>query len=297
MNRRHFRALGIGEILWDMLPDGKKLGGAPTNFAFHVNQFEIESAIISSVGNDPMGIEILDCINGTDIVNFITVNDKPTGTVSVRLDDQGIPAYIIHENVAWDAIGISGDANEFARTADAVCFGTLAQRSKESRQAIHGLLDQIPAPSLKIFDINIRQHFYSREVIESSLQYANVLKINEEEIVMFVEMFGLTGDEFSLINQIISRFELDYLALTKGSHGSWLASKTGHSFLETPRIQVVDTVGAGDSFTAAMAAGILHGNELGKIHQLAVDVSAFVCSCEGATPSLPAELTDRACLH
>jgi fructokinase len=293
MKNSHLRALGIGEILWDILPEGKKLGGAPTNFAFHSNQFDLESAIVSSVGRDELGHEIMDDINSTDIVNCISYNDKPTGTVSVKLDKEGIPTYIIHEDVAWDAIEISTEAMEFARTVDTVCFGSLAQRNETSRKAIYSLLDQIPTSTLKIFDINIRQHFYSREVIESSLEYASVLKINEEEIVLFVEMFGMSGDEFSIIDQIISRFGLDYLALTKGSNGSWLASRNRHSFLETPRVKVVDTVGAGDSFTAAMAAGILHENDLSDIHRLAVDISAFVCTQEGATPTLPDELKNR----
>jgi len=293
ITKKEFIAIGIGEILWDVLPDSKKLGGAPTNFAFHAKQLGVQSAIISAVGNDPLGDEIHDIVNRTNLVNLIQSNEKPTGTVSVTLSDNGIPTYIIHENVAWDFVNTTREAKTFAENADAICFGSLAQRSEMTKKTIQNILRTSSAKAIKVFDINIRQNFYDKEIIENSLQLANVLKINEEEIVLFTEMFGISGDEFEIVNQILGAFNLDYLALTKGSQGSWLISSNDQSFISTPETRVVDTVGAGDSFTAAMVAGLLHGLPLKEAHQLAVDVSAFVCTQEGATPALPDHLKSR----
>ncbi len=288
-----FRAIGIGEILWDLLPDGKKLGGAPANFAFHANQMGIHSGIISAIGQDAPGREIEDLIHDSHILNLIHKSDKPTGTVSVKLDQDGIPAYIIHEQVAWDFIDPSIEAFEFARNADAICFGTLAQRSEKSRQSIRKVIQETPYHAFRVFDINLRQQFYSGIIIEESLQLANVLKINEEEIIIFAELFNISGDEFEIVNTILNKFDLKYLALTKGAQGSWLIGSDEKSYLDTPKVTTVDTVGAGDSFTAAMVAGFLRHLPLKEIHRLAVEVSAFVCTCEGATPALPKDLIAR----
>ncbi len=281
------KIIGIGEILWDMLPSGKQLGGAPANFAFHANQLGNASAVISAVGRDEDGKDILEMILGSGIRSFIGVNEKPTGTVSVELNAGGIPNYIIHENVAWDFIEVMPDAMEWIREADAVCFGSLAQRSLISRQSIHKLLDNVPSHCVRIFDINLRQHFYNREIIETSLHKASVLKINDEEIMTIGKMFSLGDHEEIIAERLLREFHLDYLALTKGASGSWMFSAVDASFLPTPSVHVVDTVGAGDSFTAAMTTGILSGKKLPDIHKLAVEVSAFVCTCAGATPELP----------
>ena len=288
--KREFRVIGIGEILWDLLPLGKQLGGAPTNFAFHARQLGLTASIISSVGDDPLGKEILWIIDEKDIVNFIDVNDKPTGTVSVMLDQNGIPAYVIHENVAWDFISPSRAAFDFAGTADAICFGTLAQRSETSHYSIQEILNATPERALRIFDINMRQSFYDETLIKASLEKANVLKINDEEILIFANMFGISGDEFEIIHQILNIYDLDILALTKGARGSWMISRKEDSYIDTPEVNVADTVGAGDSFTAGLVTGLLKGMSLRETHQLAVDVSAFVCTQKGGTPVLPDHL-------
>ena len=286
------KVIGIGEILWDLLPEGKQLGGAPTNFAYHARQLGLDSSIISSVGNDELGQEIIHNIKEAGIISFIDSIDKPTGTVSVKLDKNGIPNYVIHEDVAWDFITPSESAIEFASRADAICFGTLAQRSETSYYSIQETLKTVPDTALKVFDINIRQRFYNETIIRNSLQKANVLKINDEEILVFADIFGISGDEFEIMHQILDNHQLKILALTKGAHGSWLISREEDSYLDTPNVSIADTVGAGDSFTAGLIAGLLNNKPLKEIHRSAVDISAFVCTQKGATPILPDHLKE-----
>jgi len=290
---KNFFAIGIGEILWDLLPEGKMLGGAPTNFAFHINPMRVAAAIISAVGKDPLGTEILNIIEDKNLVNLIQSNAHPTGTVSVTLDEAGVPNYIIHENVAWDFVETTRAAINAAGKAHAICFGTLAQRSTSTQKTIRKLIKGANSEALIVFDINIRQDFYDRSAIESSLEMANILKINEEELLLLSELLDFKGMEFELTDQIMDRYHLDFLALTKGSQGSWLFSQHDSSYIQTPKVKVADTVGAGDSFTAAMVAGFLYGLPFEEVHQLAVDVSAYVCTQEGATPVLPADLISR----
>lgn len=286
-------AIGIGEILWDLLPEGKMLGGAPTNFAFHASQMNVNAAIISAVGKDPLGDEILQIIKGKSLISLIQVNNKPTGTVSVTLDKAGIPAYIIHENVAWDYVETTGTGLEYAKKAKAICFGSLAQRSHTTKNTIQNILKTASPEAIKVFDINIRQNFYNFELIDKSLQLANILKINEEELNLLAQMLDLRGEEIELTKKIMDIYQLNSLALTKGNQGSWLFSQQNSSFIPTPDVKVADTVGAGDSFTAAMVAGFLHGLPFEEVHQLAVDVSAYVCTKGGATPVLPKNLISR----
>jgi fructokinase len=281
------KVLGMGEILWDLLPNGRQLGGAPANFAFHAKQLGLDAGVVSAVGQDSDGKDILEMIMRFGLRSFIGVNEKPTGTVSVTLDDQGVPVYVIHQNVAWDFVNPMPDATEWVQEAAAICFGSLAQRSPRTRKTILELLDIAPSDCLKIFDINLRQKFYSKDIIEASLQKANILKINDEEILTLGSMFGLGDQEEIIAERALRQFRLDYLALTKGSTGSWMFSAFDSSWLPTPKVAVADTVGAGDSFTAAMAAGIISGKKLQVTHQLAVDVSAYVCTQRGATPELP----------
>jgi fructokinase len=290
MAEHDLKVIGIGEILWDLLPEGKQLGGAPANFAYHAQQLGLQSSIISAVGKDNLGEEILQNIDNADIISFIDKIDRPTGTVSVQLDKNGIPKYIIHENVAWDFISPSERALEFAKRSNAVCFGSLAQRSETSYYSIQEILNMMPVDALKVFDINMRQHFYNEEIIYNSLEKANILKINEDEILVFADMFNISGDEKEIIHHIIHKHHLKLLALTKGDKGSWLVSSMEESYLDTPGVPVADTVGAGDSFTAAMVAGLLKGNPLKEVHQKAVDISAYVCTQQGATPLLPDHL-------
>jgi fructokinase len=265
----------------------------PTNFAFHASQMNIHSVIISAVGRDPLGDEIKEILKASSLDELVQTNDKPTGTVSVTLDERGIPSYIIHEDVAWDYVETTAEAIDLAKKTDAICFGSLAQRSSKTRTTIQKILKTASSDALRVFDINIRQQFYSRDLIISSLNLANILKINEEELILLSEILDLEGDEYELTEQIMANYQLKYLALTKGSQGSWLFSRQNSSYIQTPEVNVADTVGAGDSFTAAMIAGFLHGLVMEEVHQLAVDVSAYVCKKEGATPALPKYLLSK----
>ncbi len=278
--------IGIGEILWDLLPAGKQLGGAPANFAWHAQQLGARGVIVSSVGKDELGAEIQKAILSKKLTNGLSLSSKPTGTVSVKLTN-GIPDYIIHEQVAWDFIELNEVAHEALKNADAVCFGSLAQRSEVSRKAIHQALEMTPEGCVKVFDINLRQHFYSKAIIEASLKHADVFKINDEELVVLREMFGLSGVDQSVCKTILKQFNLRMIALTAGNKDSMLLTPHEISRMETPKVDVADTVGAGDSFTAAITMGILDQLPLKEMHKNAVNLAAFVCTQNGAMPDLP----------
>ena len=285
--------VGIGEALWDCLPEGRKIGGAPANFAYHAGQFGYDSLAVSAIGDDELGREIVEKFTQNNLNFRLDTVDFPTGTVQVTLDEKGIPCYEIMENVAWDNVPYSQELNEIACNCRAVCFGSLAQRNEVSRNTINRFLDAMPdsEDTYKIFDINLRQHFYCRETIENSLNKCNVLKINDEELVVVAEMFGLTGlADNEICMKILSDYNLKMLILTCGTNGSYVFSADTMSFLETPKVEVADTVGAGDSFTRAFVASILAGKTIQDAHKRAVEVSAFVCTQNGAMPRLPEEL-------
>ena len=282
---KKFTVLGMGEVLWDLLPDGKILGGAPVNFAYHAMQLGAVGVAISSVGDDELGREIMDSVNSKGIKNCIAVNEYPTSTVGVTLKD-GKPEYTIYEGVAWDFMELIPEAIEILKQADAVCFGTLAQRSQVSHDAIMEALKLVPEQCLKVYDINLRQKYYSKELISESLSIANVFKINDDEVELFKQLFGLEGSETEVCRKIKETYSLEYLALTKGEKGSYLFHEDEISFRPTPLVEVEDTIGAGDSFTSAMVMGILNKLPLKEIHQKAVEISAFVCTQKGATPVL-----------
>lgn len=288
--------VGMGEALWDVLPEGKKLGGAPANFAYHVSQFGLESRVVSAVGQDKLGAEILDNFRQKQLYGLIETVPYPTGTVQVELDAEGVPCYDIKEGVAWDNIPYTQALDGLARQTHAVCFGSLAQRSIVSRQTIHRFLDAMPdAPdTLKIFDINLRQSFYSKEILCDSFCRCNVLKINDEELVTVSRMFGYPGiDLQDKCWILLAKYNLKMLILTCGVNGSYVFTPGHVSFVETPKVQVADTVGAGDSFTAAFTSAILRGRSVAEAHRLAVETSAYVCTQQGAMPVLPKTLTER----
>lgn len=284
----------MGEALWDMLPEGKQLGGAPANFAYHVSQFGLESRVVSAVGQDKLGTEILDSFRARQLASLIETVPYPTGTVQVELDAAGVPCYNIKEGVAWDNIPYTPVLDELARHTGAVCFGSLAQRSVVSRETIHRFLDVVAATSdtLRIFDINLRQSFYTKDIICDSLRRCNVLKINDEELVAVSRMFGYPGiDLQDKCWILLAKYNLKMLILTCGVNGSYVFTPGEVSFVETPKVQVADTVGAGDSFTAAFTAAILRGRSVKEAHKLAVETSAYVCTQQGAMPGLPERLT------
>ena len=285
MKTGKFNIIGIGELLWDMLPDGKELGGAPANFTYHANFFGADSTIISALGNDENGEEIRSLLKKRNLKYSINTVDCPTGWVSVKLDN-GIPNYVIHENVAWDFISLRDEVIPVLQKADAICFGTLSQRSKVSFEIIQEALKLVPKTALKVLDINLRQSFYTKNTIEASLKCANVVKLNDEELVVLSEMFHLPNSEDEACKQLLNQFNLKLLALTKGAEGSILFTQKEISSFPTPKIKVVDTIGAGDSFTAAMVVGLLNGKPLKQLHKEASEHAAKVCTYKGATPKL-----------
>lgn len=288
--------VGIGEALWDVLPEGKKIGGAPANFAYHVSQFGLQSRVVSAVGDDKLGNEILDNFRSKGLNVLIDKVDYPTGIVQVQLDNEGVPCYDIKENVAWDNIPFTSSLEELAGQTRAVCFGSLAQRNVVSRQTIHAFLDAMPADEgiYKIFDINLRQGFYTKDILCRSMQQCNILKINDEELVAVSRMFGYPGiDLQDKCWILLAKYNLKMLILTCGVNGSYVFTPGNVSFVQTPKVEVADTVGAGDSFTAAFIAALLNGKTISVAHELAVNVSAYVCTRNGAMPQLPEHLIRR----
>ena len=284
--------VGIGEALWDVLPEGKKLGGAPANFAYHVSQFGLDSCVVSAIGEDKLGEEILANFNEKQLDRIIETVPYPTGTVQVEIDQAGVPLYEIKENVAWDNIPWTPQLEMLARRTKAVCFGSLAQRSVVSRETIGRFLDTMPSAdgSLVVFDINLRQGFYNAEILENSMKRCNILKINDEELVTVSRMFGWPGiDLEDKCWLLLGKYNLQMLILTCGINGSYVFTPGSYSFRETPLVEVADTVGAGDSFTAAFISSILKGKSVQEAHKIAVEVSAFVCTQNGAMPILPEE--------
>lgn len=286
--------VGIGEILWDMFPDGKVLGGAPANFAYHVSQFGFEGYAISAIGCDELGNEIVSCLRKKNLNYLIETTPFATGTVQIKLSGNGIPEYEICEDVAWDNIPFTEEMEKMARNTRTVCFGSLAQRNSVSRKSINKFLDFVPESAIKIFDINLRQHFYSLELIEHALNRCNVLKINDEEILIVGKLFGWESkSDLDICYKLLHSYKLEIVVLTKGTEGSFVLTKNETSFKPTPLVEVADTVGAGDSFTAAFVSSLLRGQSISNAHQIAVDVSAFVCTQHGAMPVLPESLLSR----
>ncbi|WP_315367012.1 carbohydrate kinase [Prevotella koreensis] len=294
MNQKRY-VVGLGEVLWDVLPEGKKLGGAPANFAYHAGQFlgMDNTVAISALGEDKLAEETIEALKNNNLNSLMPQVPYPTGTVQVQLDEQGVPTYDIKENVAWDNIPFNNDIQDIAHNCRAVCFGSLAQRNVVSRETIQKFLEATPADCLKIFDINLRQQFYTKEVIRESLQHCNILKINDEELVLIGRMFGYPGlDIENKCWLILGKYNLDMLVLTCGTNGSYVFNPGQMSFQETPKVQVADTVGAGDSFTGSFVGSILNGKSIPDAHQTAVEVSAYVCTQNGAMPEIPQRLKE-----
>lgn len=284
--------VGIGEVLWDYFEDKDDyvLGGAPFNFAYHVNQFGLNSLVISAIGNDKLGQKLEADVRKKNVPYMLERLNLPTGVVNVKEVD-GKPRYDILTERAWDYIPNTEQLKEIAANTKAVCFGSLAQRSETSRNSIFAFLDAMPSDALRIFDINLRQNWYSKEVIKTSLQKANVLKINDDELLIIQRMFGYIDITPENTCRLIMRdYQLDMLILTCGDKGSYIFTKDEMSYLSTNDIEVVDTVGAGDSFTASFIASMLKGKTIHEAHRIAVNVSAFVCTQAGATPIIPNNL-------
>ena len=288
--------VGMGEVLWDMLPEGKKIGGAPANFAYHVSQYGFDGCVVSAVGDDKLGNEILESFNNRRLNYLIQRVPYPTGTVQIELDEAGSPCYEIKENVAWDNIPFTVDLEKLAKKTRAVCFGSLAQRNTVSRETINRFLDVMSdaAGQYRVFDVNLRQGFYDKEILCNSMKRCNILKINDEELIAVSRMFEYPGINLEdKCRALLSEYGLEILILTCGVNGSYVFTRENVSFVNTPKIEVADTVGAGDSFTATFISAILKGKSIREAHELAVEVSAYVCTQNGAMPELPISIKSR----
>ncbi len=277
---------GIGELLWDILPDGRKLGGSPMNVAYHCQAAGIKSAVVSAIGNDKSGSDILEQVQEKEITrDYIQIcKSSPTSTVSVTLN-QGIPDFTIHPDVAWDEIQWNDNLESLAKSIDAAAFGSLSQRNSVSRLSIHSFLKSMKPESLRVFDINLRQQFHSKELLKETLELSNILKINDEELPVLAKYVNIKGTVKEQLQALIDRYSLNLVAYTMGSEGSWLLTKDDLSVMQAPKVKIADTVGAGDAFTGVMIAGLLKGKKLEAIHQEATEIAAWVCSEEGGTPT------------
>ena len=284
--------VGLGEVLWDIYPEGKQFGGAPANFAYHAAALGAEAFVISAVGDDDLGREILGRLQSLgQSTRYIHIDSRhPTGTVTVELDADGKPYYVIHEEVAWDVIPPKAIFSEPIEAARAVCFGSLAQRSPVSRATIRDLVSSTSEDCLRVFDVNLRQHFFGRDVICRGLETSHIVKLNDEELPIIAELADIDSDGEAALEALVDHYQLDLIAMTRGSRGSLLISPEERSDHPGFKATVVDTVGAGDSFTAAVTLGMLAGWELGQINDAANRVAAYVCGQPGATPKLPEEL-------
>ncbi len=275
--------VGIGELLWDVFPTGKAIGGAPANFAYHAKRLGEEGWAVSAIGDDELGRETMDVLRHKGLTTIVEICDRPTGTVQVTLDDKGVPSYDIKKDVAWDNIPFTGPMRELAHRADAVCFGSLVQRMG-SREPVMAFVKSVPNTCLKVFDINLRQDYYSKDIIESSLKLSDILKINDEEIGTVSDLLGIPGTAEDVCRALIGKYGLRYVILTKGADGSEIVTPDEVICEKAAEVDIVDTVGAGDAFTAAFVVSVLRGDSLSRAQKNATETAGYVCSKKGAMP-------------
>jgi fructokinase len=281
---------GIGEVLWDVFPHRARIGGAPANFAWHCAQLGAQAYPISSIGNDDFGQRMRSELSqqGVDVRYLIENSNYATGQAKVTFDAENKPMYEIVKDVAWDHLKLTTELKQLAQKLDAICFGSLSQRSAKTRNTIQDILQFMPEKSLKIFDVNLRQDFHSQQLVEQSLKLANILKLSDEELEVLQDYFNLSGNETEQLQQLRQRFGLRLLVYTRGANGSLLISADASDDAQGEPTEIIDSVGAGDSFTAAICMGLLNEWPLPKINTFANSVASFVCSQMGATPVLPA---------
>lgn len=298
MERQHpISCAGLGEILWDILPSGPRLGGAPANFTFHAKQMGLDSIAVSCVGNDDFGHKAREILKQADVKALIFESTKGTGYVKATLDDRGVPTYDFARDTAYDHIPLNDELLEVARKTQVCCFGTLAQRQADgsSRKAILAFLDAMPEHAVRVFDINLREQFFSTEVILNGLKRCEVFKCNDDELPVVCSLLGLDKLEPTEFAKYLSeKHNIQQFIYTCGEHGSDIFYKGEHSYVATPKIDVVDTVGAGDSFTATFVALTVQNVNFKVAHQFAVKVAAYVCTQNGAMPILSPELKQEA---
>lgn len=290
---RQFTIVGLGEVLWDVFPTHKQLGGAPTNFAYISGLLGDRAAVVSRVGNDALGDEVIERLQGLRLDTSHVQRDPkhPTGTVKVELASDGQPRFEITQAVAWDFLEWNESLAKLAATADAVCFGSLAQRGLQSRATIGEFLKTTREDAVRVFDVNLRQAFYSADVLIGSAEKASILKLNHEEIPTLMRALGAPSlDEKQSGQWLCRRFRLRLVCITRGNRGSVLVGDRGLHEHPGYQVKVADTVGAGDAFTATLVHHFLRGSELSVMNDAANRVGSWVASCSGATPAGDAEL-------
>lgn len=284
--------VGLGEVLWDVFPDGEKFGGAPANFACSVaelagNHFDVR--VVSAVGSDDLGQRAITTLHQHHVTteNVVTCG-YPTGTVLVSLDGAGHASYTFAANTAWDNMEWTDALHGLASKTQAVCFGTLGQRESRSRATIRQFVRATPPTALRVFDVNLRPPFWTAAVVTESLELANVVKLNDTELPVVAELCHISGSDEHLLRTLMTRFSLRAIALTRGTKGALLMDAGGSmSDLPAELVQVIDTVGAGDAYTAALVIGLLRNIPLDRINAWGIRVAAFVCTQAGATPHFP----------
>ncbi len=288
--------LSIGEILWDILPSGKVLGGAPSNVAWHAKQLGADAHIISAVGNDVLGDEIIATLEAMSLPvdGIARLDNVPTSTVTASIAKDGNASYVIHENVAWDHLIVDDTVLSLARKAIAVNFGSLGQRGFVGNRATQAILDNLSQEAIVAFDVNLRPPHYSSEVLVQSLKRANVVKMNHEELSLLAGMHGWGASPHESLTACIEQYShLNHIIVTRGAEGCWWRTRTGLHEFPSPRGGVIcDTIGAGDSVTATAMMGILKGWAIDVMVTRAMDIAAFICSCQGGTPELPEYLLE-----
>lgn len=286
-------AIGLGEVLWDCFPDEERPGGAPANFAFHCEQLGFQGIVCSRVGNDDLGKRYLEHLRRNGLLTeFVLLDEKyQTGRVDVTLDEEKQPTYTFVEDVAWDHLVMTDAIEKLLENAEVICFGTLAQRSSTSRKMIHQCLSIAKDARLRIYDVNLREPWYDFEWIDDSIRLANVIKLNEEEAQMLGKHYQCADSDVEAIaKMLLEKFELELIAVTLGSEGSCLVTSKESVRVGADPVEVIDPVGAGDSFTAAVARGYLAGLNLDEVAKFANRVAGFVASHAGAMPTLDEEL-------
>ena len=289
-----FRIAGVGEILWDIFPDGPRFGGAPANFSCSTAELARDKArvkMVSAVGKDDLGRKALNALQERGVeTDAVQQSSQDTGSVLVELDSAGVATYRFAENTAWDQLAWSDQLEEISENCDAVCFGTLGQRSQCSRETIRRFVSSIPDSALKIFDINLREPFYDDQLIRDSLELANVLKLNDDELKLLARQFSADGSTREVIEHIARQCQLNVVAVTRGEQGAIIWREGAVSDLPGREVQIADTVGAGDAFTAAMTLGLLQDDDTDTVNQRAIATASYVCTQSGATMSMPERL-------
>jgi fructokinase len=288
--QQRFKILSFGEVLWDLFPNDKKPGGAPANFAYHCKQLGADVRLVSQIGHDQNGKELFEFYNNIGLsTSMIGVSvTKPTGTVSVHLREDGQPDYTINQDVAWDFLKNTPESLQWASESDVIAFGSLAARSAQNRQTLQNLLNAAQPAAYRVLDLNLREPFCEQKNIEFVLSCANILKLNDEELKRIVSIFGFSQDTVEKqLRKLQEFYQFRLVILTCGADGNWLTTKSEQIFTSGTRVNVTDTVGAGDAFLASSLFGFLLQKQLPVIGLKANELAAYVCTQRGGTPPIP----------